>query len=106
MTYKSFVKQIIINAVETYARKLLKNNECYFGESEIVELEMKEQLYKVKISVHEFESYLDRIYYVGGAFDDYATIYNSVIWDENDNVIWLNTKEGREALNLPEKIEL
>lgn len=106
MTYKGFVRQAIISDCEKSVRKFL-NRDSYIEYSEITELDMNKMIYTVKIEVHEVGSWINRTYYIGGAFDDYANLYASVIWDKDKkNILWMFDKNTREKLNIPENIEL
>ena len=105
MTFKSFVHNTILKNCEMSINKFVNYNNCYI-DSEIDYVDMKEQNYKVKITVHEFGKYFTKTYYVGGAFDEYANLYDSVIWNNENEVIYMFTKSAREALELPETIEL
>lgn len=105
MTYKKFVEQAIIANCEKSVKKFLNEN-TYINCSEIIDLDMKEMTYKVSIVVHEFGNFIDRIYHIGGAFNEYANLYPSVIWNMDNEIIYMFTTDARKALNLPDTIGL
>lgn len=105
MTFKKIVTGLVGMSADRWVRDLIREGNYDWTTVKSVSFDLDGTFgnqYTVEIEVTKRGlPYKKTQLFVGGAVDEY-NIYNSVIWDESHNIIWMSVERSREELGITE----
>ena len=106
MNYKNMIKGVVGRKANNWIDSFIKTENAFAG-CDNVDLRIDKNIcyFKAKITAYGIKSPMNK-FTVGGTVCEKGNVYNSVIYDWSDNIIWLSTEETRKSMNIQEKFEI